>query len=173
MAQVAQVRTILLRSTLTTSLASSHLFSFLFSLSPACPNCQHGTCRDTLSGNGTCSCNSSWIIGSSVACDTCATGLFGSACSEVCPSCNHGTCNSGVTGNGQCTCATGWANNGTTPCIQCQTNYFFNETCEACDSSCATCSGISSNECLSCTQSFHFTANVRIPFLLYVSDVKL
>ena len=109
MAQVAQVRTILLRSTLTTSLASSHLFS----LSPACPNCQYGTCRDTLSGNGTCLCHSGWIIGSSVACDTCATGLFGSACTEVCPSCDNGTCNSGVTGNGQCTCATGWANNET------------------------------------------------------------
>ena len=98
------------------------LFSIFLSFFSVCPSCENGTCFDTLSGNGTCSCNFGWTTGSSLACDTCLSGNFGSTC-QACPACGNGSCNAGVTGNGTCSCSAGWAV-GSVQCDVCAPGYY-------------------------------------------------
>jgi len=93
-----------------------------------CPSCgSHGTCNDTLSGNGQCVCDSGW---SGASCSICASGYYGSSC-LACPSCgSHGTCSDTLSGNGQCVCDSGWSG---ASCSICASGYY-GSSCLACPS---------------------------------------
>lgn len=96
--------------------------------------CNHGTCNDTISGSGECTCDQGFAgptcsertcnpgcvngvcTDGTCSCDpgfkepNCAECLpdhFGSSC-EQCPNCNHGTCNDTTSGSGECTCDQGF-----------------------------------------------------------------
>lgn len=112
-----------------------------------CPNCgAHGTCLDTLAGDGTCSCtlhysgadcstfnscsgvtcgaHSSCVGGSCVcnsnwageSCNVCASGYYGAACNPC--SCGpHGTCSEGLSGDGSCLCDGSYTGADCTSCL--------------------------------------------------------
>lgn len=112
-----------------------------------CPNCgAHGTCLDTLAGDGTCSCaahysgadcstfsacsgvtcnaHSSCVGGSCVcnsdwtgeSCNACASGYYGAAC-DPCSCGPHGTCSDGLSGDGSCLCDESYTGADCTSCL--------------------------------------------------------
>ncbi len=66
--------------------------------------CQHGTCKDGLTGDGTCSiCASPWVGAN---CDKCPSGTWGTNCEQTC-ACVHATGCDQTTG--ACQCELGWS----------------------------------------------------------------
>ncbi|KAJ7377675.1 Stabilin-2 [Desmophyllum pertusum] len=67
---------------------------------PGVPPCSgRGSCSDSVSGNGSCTCQDGFT---GFACELCKdSNKFGSYCNETCL-CKHGQCDSGLTGTGHC-----------------------------------------------------------------------
>lgn len=126
---------------------------------PSSCNCLNGQCQS----NGQCTCNSGWTAASNgTACAACATGFFQDSNGD-CSKCELG-CDQCESGSGICTaCASGFtqdandrtkcnaATSVTTSGTQCPDGSFSNGTaCAACSTSCTTCNGPTSNDCIVC-----------------------
>ncbi|VDB84516.1 unnamed protein product [Peniophora sp. CBMAI 1063] len=126
---------------------------------PSSCNCLNGQCQS----NGQCTCNSGWTAASNgTACAACAAGFFLDSNGD-CSKCELG-CDQCESGSGICTaCASGFTQdaNDRTKCnaattvtssgTQCPDGSFSNGTaCAACSTSCTTCNGPTSNDCIVC-----------------------
>jgi len=126
--------------------------------SAAC-NCLNGVCG----ANGQCSCNAGWTTASNATqCATCAPGFFldgngdCAVCQLGCQQCADGsgicvTCKQGFTQDAndrtKCDAVQSVTSSGTV----CPDGSFSNgSSCQPCSSSCSTCSGPTSNNCIIC-----------------------
>ncbi|CAG9327427.1 unnamed protein product [Blepharisma stoltei] len=122
-----------------------------------CYECSHyglGYCTECVThatlSSGSCHCSSGYVKQNSTCVDSCDDGYYvdlaAGACTQCpshCKKCDASTCfvcfSDFIISDGICTCADGWFSTE-------------NDTCEACDTSCKTCSVVSSN-CTSCISS--------------------
>ncbi|KZS98770.1 growth factor receptor domain-containing protein [Sistotremastrum niveocremeum HHB9708] len=130
---------------------------------PSTCNCLNGVCGS----NGSCTCNAGWTAASNgTACAACAKGFFLSS-SGNCQVCSIG-CTECSDGSGDCiTCANNFtadandrtkcdpvlpnsANGGTCPSGSFASGNTSNTACTACSPVCGTCTGPTSNECITC-----------------------
>ncbi|KAF8882178.1 TNFR/NGFR cysteine-rich region family protein [Gymnopilus junonius] len=126
---------------------------------PSTCNCKNGVC----SSNGQCTCNTGFATGNDgIACSTCAPGFFLTSTGD-CQVCQLG-CTQCADGNGACTtCQSGFSKDGndptkcnppkstTTTGQLCPDGSFANgANCSVCSSTCQTCTGGTSNDCIVC-----------------------
>ncbi|KZT11145.1 uncharacterized protein LAESUDRAFT_670810 [Laetiporus sulphureus 93-53] len=126
---------------------------------PSTCNCINGVCES----NGECTCNAGWTTASNgTACATCAAGFFLDS-SGNCEICGLG-CTECADGTGDCiTCSSGFSRSSddATECnalqqttssgTVCPDGSFSNgTTCVTCSTSCQTCNGATSNDCIIC-----------------------
>ncbi|KAF8481423.1 hypothetical protein JB92DRAFT_3038461 [Gautieria morchelliformis] len=127
---------------------------------PSSCNCLNGVCGS----NSQCTCNAGWTTSSNgTACASCAQGFFldsqgtCSVCGLGCTQCSDGTgdctaCKSGFTQNpGDPTQCIPSTSSSSAPCPD--GSFSNNNTCTLCSSSCQTCSGPTSNDCIVCTSN--------------------
>ena len=109
-----------------------------------CSSCSTG-CTSCTSGSNCFSCNTGYYLNGTY-CQICPTGCSACISGSSCSSCHSGY----YFNNNSCLpCPANATCNGST--IVCNTGYYLNGTsCQSCDSSCATCFGGGSNQCLSC-----------------------
>ncbi|THV06947.1 hypothetical protein K435DRAFT_772951 [Dendrothele bispora CBS 962.96] len=126
---------------------------------PSTCNCLNGECGS----NSQCSCKPGWTTADNgTACAKCASGFFLTTLGE-CSICQLG-CTSCADGTGEClSCASGFTQDGNdkTKCeavpsttsdgTVCPDNSFGSgSSCQPCSSSCQTCNGGTSNDCIIC-----------------------
>ncbi|PPQ70064.1 hypothetical protein CVT24_003808 [Panaeolus cyanescens] len=136
---------------------------------PSNCNCQNGQCGS----NGQCVCNSGWTTGANgTACAACETGFFLSSTGD-CKVCQPGCAQCSGTSAICAACKDGFVQdtNDRSKCVPspprrndgslCPPNAFSTGTgCALCANTCATCTGASSNQCLTCpTGSYFFDGN--------------
>uniref|UniRef100_A0A7S3DL49 EGF-like domain-containing protein n=1 Tax=Palpitomonas bilix TaxID=652834 RepID=A0A7S3DL49_9EUKA len=67
---------------------------------------RNGRCNDSLSGDGSCTCDEGW---SGAECDACLPLHFGASCTPCPSTCgSNGHCNDTAAGDGTCICSEGW-----------------------------------------------------------------
>jgi hypothetical protein len=129
---------------------------------PSSCNCLNGVCNQ----DGSCACNAGWTAASNgTACATCAQGFFRDSNGD-CTRCELG-CDQCEDGSGICTsCAEHFSQdaNDRTKCdsatvvtntgTRCPDGGFSNgTTCLQCSTSCQTCNGPTSNDCIICANA--------------------
>jgi len=118
-----------------------------------CTTCSGPNTTDCLS----CTLPLYYQVKTNTCTNSCSTGYFMSATSNpVCLSCDSTCLTCSGASNSECLSCSGslFFNTSTKICdIDCPTNQYRNSSnniCTACDSTCTTCTGGSSSECLSC-----------------------
>ncbi|EAR88128.2 zinc finger lsd1 subclass family protein (macronuclear) [Tetrahymena thermophila SB210] len=129
----------------------------------SCSTCNGGQINNCLS----CNLPLLFDLASNTCTSSCSNGqymdlLLGTcqACDQTCTTCTNG----GVQGCSSCALPL-YYEVSSSSCVQsCQSNQYQDNstaTCSSCDSSCASCSGPSKNECLSCSGSLYFDGNTK------------